>query len=278
MKANPIALAEDIAKLPVTVIALEKAPEQLLNDIEKSQNKRENRASILVNFVIERAELFRDTNREVYARDYLTNETRKIGSNQFKTWLTSSFFEACGKVSSEQSVREAVNALSGMAILNGDCRDVHIRAAKQNESYYIDLAIPHQSDAICVTAEGWSVIAGPPVRFLRAESMHALPMPVKGGDILDLWDLINIQEKQRILALTWIIDALRPDSPFTVLELIGEQGSAKSTTQALLRRLIDPNACDLRASPKKAEDIFVTAGINWVVSYENVSHFLIQHN
>ncbi|WP_222423797.1 hypothetical protein, partial [Lysobacter antibioticus] len=114
-----------------------------------------------------------------------------------------------------------------------------------------------------------------PVLFIRTPAMRALPIPNPhlwdGRDLDRLWDHINISAEDRLLVLTWLLDCLRPETPFPALELVGEQGSAKSTTQSMLRDLIDPNKVPLRGRPKTVEDIFVAAANNWLVSYENLS-------
>jgi hypothetical protein len=59
-----------------------------------------------------------------------------------------------------------------------------------------------------------------------------------------------------ILLVGWLLAALRPTGPYPPLIINGEQGSAKSTTRRVLRRLVDPNAAEVRSYPKKEEDIF----------------------
>ncbi|MGZ8248387.1 hypothetical protein [Methylomagnum sp.] len=102
--------------------------------------------------------------------------------------------------------------------------------------------------------------------------MRPLPVPVAGGDLARLWDFLNIPVKVRPLVLAVMLESWRPETAFPVLELIGAQGTGKSSTQEKYRQLTDPNAVNLRAAPKNVEDIFIGAGCNWLVSLNNLSH------
>lgn len=108
----------------------------------------------------------------------------------------------------------------------------------------------------------------------RTPSMRSLPVPVSGSmerKLGLLWQHANVPAERRVMVLAWLLDCWRPDTPFPVLELVGDQGSAKSTTQSVLRGLVDPNKVMLRGRPKTVEDVFVAAANNWLVSYENLS-------
>jgi hypothetical protein len=261
--------------------------EQLLQLVEKAEpaqvheehfepgdddDDKQSQASLLVKFVEQRFELFHDQNKDVFAKDRKTGEVRFLDSRQFKDCLQAGFYMETGKSPRDQSVREAIGTLSGLGRFNGECLTVSLRTAGAASRYFLDLARPGYSRAVLIQQGSWEVVDAPEAMFVRPESMQPLPVPERGGSISTLWKIANIPEGSRLLALAWLVECLRPDTPFPVLELLGEQGSGKSGTQTALRRVIDPNACDLRGSPKSVEDVFVSAGACCIVSYENVSH------
>lgn len=271
LQMHPDATITEISSLPLIDLSAQNVTAEASNNVEE-RSRGDSQASSIVNFVINQVELFHDESSMSYGRDHLTKETRRLDGKKFKDWLIATYYSQTGKAPRDQSVREALSTLIGIARFKGSCHEVYIRVAQYDNAYYIDLGIPHSSEVVCVRSGNWELMNDAPVRFLRPDSMRPLPHPITGGNLNELWELINIPEKERILIIAWLIESLRPDTPFPVLELIGEQGSAKSTTQSLLRRLIDPNACDLRAAPKNVEDIFVTSAISWLVSYENISY------
>ena len=102
--------------------------------------------------------------------------------------------------------------------------------------------------------------------------MLPLPTPKTGGHIDGLREFVNVADKdQWVLLVAWLVAALRPQGPYPVLALLGEQGTAKSTTQELFRSLIDPNVAPLRAAPTDVRDVMIAASNGWCVCFDNLS-------
>ncbi|WP_051603332.1 hypothetical protein [Simplicispira psychrophila] len=229
-------------------------------------------SSQLVAFVLERVELFHDDSDDSFVMVTSAQETYRLTSAKFKSWLMAEFYKASGKAARDQSVREAMQVLDGLAQHDGEQKPVHIRVAKVGAALFVDLGQPGNSLAAKIEAGRWQLVQEHEVRFLRPDTMRPLPTPTAAGDMAALWQFVNVPDNARLLVLAWLLECLRPDGVFPVLELLGEAGSAKSTTQRILRMLVDPNASNLRSPPKSIEDVFVSAGLNWIVSFENVSH------
>ena len=255
--------------LRLQVVATPTAP---AGDDDDEKERKPSQTDLLVKFVKERFELLHDKNGDTYARDMHTGEVRRMGARQFRDRISAGFYELTEIAVRDQAWREALGTLQAIARFAGDPQAVHIRIAGTEGRYWVDLCQPGNSRALEVDTAGWRIVDRAPVLFARSEAMQPLPTPTHGGSIKPLWEIANIPEAQRMLVLAWLVDCMRPDTPYPGLELIGEQGSGKSTAAEALRRLVDPSSCNLRGAPKTVEDIFVAAGQNHMVAYENVSH------
>lgn len=221
-----------------------------------------------------RCELWHDGDGDCYASldrgEPAHREHWPIASSGFREWLAWLAHSVLDAAPSGDALKSVQNALSGKAKFDGDQHATALRITKDEAGYWLDLC-DDSWRALLVTTAGWRIVDRPTVRFRRTKAMRPLPVPLAGGNIDLLWQLVNIPVEDRIFVLAWTLEALRAGTPFPVLELIGEQGSAKSTTQRVLRTFIDPNKAMLRPAPKTREDIFVSAGNNHVVSLENLS-------
>ncbi len=199
-------------------------------------------------------------------------ENIPVKSGMFRDWLVREFRRAEGSSPGSQAVQDALNDLSGRARFDGQEHQIHIRVAAHDGAIYLDLADKDWRVAR-ITREGWSVIEGKglPVKFRRARGMSALPEPARGGSLADLRQFINVRPEDWILVVGWLVAAFRPGSPFPLLVLHGEQGSAKSTTARILRSLIDPNLAPLRSAPHEERDLMIAATNGWVICLNNLS-------
>lgn len=238
---------------------------------------RKSQATLLLELIesIDDVELFHDAEGEAYATVPVGDhrETMKIGARGFRDWAAHLFYVQYQKAPGAQGLQDALGTLSGRARFDGPERSVNVRIAQHDASIWFDLCDASWR-AVRIGPEGWSVVSGAevPVKFVRRPGMEALPTPVRGGSIDELRPLLNLpEEHQWTLIIGWLVAAFRPTGPYGVLSVSGEQGTAKSTLCKLLRRLIDPNAADLRRPPRDERDVFIAGKNSWVSAWNNVS-------
>lgn len=236
-------------------------------------------ADKLIALARSQCQFLHDAQREPYAvfEAAGARQVHRVLSQGFSDYLSHAYYIQHDRAPTEQSLKVALATLRGQAQFEGEACEVFTRIAKTEAGYWLDLC----NDAwqcVQITPTGWAVVAGAGAPlFTRSGPMRPLPVPERGGTLDALWPLVNVPVADRLMVLAWMLECLRADTPHVVLELVGEQGSAKSSTQRALRRLIDPNQSDLRTAPKSVEDVWIAARNSHMVSLENLSHLHPQY-
>jgi hypothetical protein len=200
-------------------------------------------------------------------------ETWPVKSRAFRLFARHLFYESKGAAPSTQAVTDAVATLEAEAIYRGQETDVYLRVAEEEGAIYIDLGDARWR-CVAIDRDGWRVLDRHPVYLRRTPNTAALPEPIRGGKIDDLRRFVNLPDDDAWrLFVACIVAYLRPRGPYPVLNLDGEQGSAKSTAARIVRELIDPaGAADLRSTPHGEQNLMVAANGAWVLAFDNLSH------
>src|SRR5262249_9538444 len=98
------------------------------------------------------------------------------------------------------------------------------------------------------------------------------PYPERGGTIEGLRPFLNVStDADFVMAVGWLLTAMRPQGPYPVLSLYGEQGSAKTYLLKLLRAFDDPHTVPTSRLPYGSRDLFITAHNSAVLMFATVS-------
>jgi hypothetical protein len=223
--------------------------------------------------VADGAELFHMPDGTPYATVIVDGhrETWAIGSPRFRDWLSRGYHQSNDRVPRADAMSDAMAVLSGRARYDGPQLDVFLRIAPHGDEIVLDLGSPRW-DAVVISPGSWQIVEVPPVRFRRTPGTAALAAPVHGGSVDILRNFINVANDDAWrLIVGWLVFAFSPTGPYPVLILHGEQGSAKSTAERMLRALVDPNKSPLRATPKDQDDLMVATVNGWVIALDNLS-------
>ena len=74
-----------------------------------------------------------------------------------------------------------------------------------------------------------------------------------------------------MLVVAWLLAALQGGSPYPLLVIGGEQGSAKTMLTKILRALIDPNVAPTRTPPREERDLMIAAHNGHILAFDNLS-------
>ena len=222
---------------------------------------------------VSEAELWHDQNGVAYSSIMVNGhrEHRRIDSQPFRNWIAGRFYQATGGAVTTATLTDAIRVLTVRAIENGPCHKVMLRTGWDCSSCWVDLC-DDLWRAARIWGEGWEVVDQPPVRFVRSDIMTALPKPEPGHLLEELRGFVNASDADYELIVGWLVAALwgRAKS-YPILALGGEQGSGKSTMSRLLPSLVDPSAVAGLSPPKDERDLIVSAGLNLVLAFDNVS-------
>src|SRR6266851_5297990 len=169
-----------------------------------------------------------------------------VTSTAFKKWLRHEYFRELGLAADAGAIKTADGRI------------------------YIDLC-NEVFQCVEVDENGWRVVEAPPsVRFNRTPSMRALPVPECGG-ILDLLrPFTNLTDNDFVLFVAVLLDAFR-HGKHPILNLVGEQATAKSTLAKMFKKLTDPDETELRSLPATKRDMFIAVYNARVRAWDNVS-------
>lgn len=257
--------------------------------------KKESPFQHMIRYAREGGEYWHTPEMEAYATVKVEaghRESYLLTSRRYKLWLKREWYlrekarlEEDGMkdedvtVFLDRSIPDVVSHFESLALFEGAEREVYVRVAGRDGRVYVDLCDPSWR-VVEISLDGWRVISADaaPVRFIRSRGMLPLPEPAPDeaeGALERLRSLLNIAdgpsgERSWRLILAWLVQALMPTGPYPVLTLLGPQGSAKSTTQRILRGLVDPSSVTLRGVPRDEHNVFIDAKSSWAISLDNM--------
>lgn len=195
----------------------------------------------------------------------------RVTTGTVKLWLRSLAYKVWGKPVSSHPLNEAVGTLEAIGLFDSPSLPVFARVAGDGSTVAIDLGT-EDGRIVLIEPEGWSFEATTAHKFVRGAGFRSLPLPETGDDSLRrLQTFLGLDDQNYRLLLAFLVNALRPEGPYFILLVEGEQGSGKSFFCEIIKRIIDPNDALRVRLPDKPQDLMIQAKEYRLLSFDNAS-------
>lgn len=204
-------------------------------------------------------------------------EVLPIGDSRFKNWLRKIVKNKDDLIISNQVIEDVVNTLIADAEFDGETKELGLRITQASDNkmkWYYDLTNdPHEF--IEITSEGWKITQNQ-VIFRRFDHQKFQDYPTRSQDyprnIFDQFiDLLNVKKENRLILKCYVMSLFIPNVPKAVLMVHGEQGTAKSMLEELIKMLVDPSIIRTLSFPKDLPELVQQLSHNYLAYYDNLS-------
>lgn len=206
-----------------------------------------------------------------------TMQVAPSGHCDFRGWFTTFCVDQQNFIPNGDFLNSAQIYFSHWVRTDGKKVKDYIRVGGKVGELYIDIA-NDTNDAWCISESGIKRVPGGPshIRLLRGAGVLPLVDPDLSTPASQLVPLlrnfVKAPDDEMMLLVAWLLGSVRPEGPYPVLTISGEQGSGKSTILRLLRRIMDPHALDMRTPPEDQRDLQAMVRNSFVLAFDNVSY------
>jgi len=175
---------------------------------------------------------------------------------------------------SDKTLETTLATLQAHAEFDSPQFNASIRVGGDVTRAYHDLA-GVDGAAIEITATGYELTPAPEWKLIRADGALSLPKPVAGPEpnfgLNGLRALINVNDRNWLLLLAFLLAAFHPTGPYACLAIEGEQGSGKSLACDFLKSIIDPTQTLRLNMPDDERNLFILAQYHHLLVFDNLS-------
>jgi putative DNA primase/helicase len=220
----------------------------------------------------EMSDLFKTISGTVYIT--ILGMTMAVLSGAFKDLLDGQHYKVFNLFPCETRVKKAIKDLDKFGRLFAPVKQVFRRFASIGAAIYIDLCTPDFA-AVKITGDSVSIEYNTPAKFIRPKVQQPIGAPVLNAEpeyLELLYEHIHFKTREDfILFVSWLIGCMNSDGGYPVLFLVGEQGSAKSTTCRLIKDLLDASSVALRNLPGTEKELMIAADNDFILCFDNIS-------